>query len=313
MRGRLYVGQTDWDWFNFLRNRPDIDELNFWQPGGTRHFAAIEPGELFLFKLKAPYQAIAGGGVFVYSTLLPISQAWYAFEHKNGASGFEQLRRQTARHRRISPEVTEDFTIGCVILQDPFFLTPDEWIPVPDDFSRYVQVGKSYDLESLTGQHLLNSVTTRLANRTPSIVADAARSAVDLPMFGEPVLVRRRLRQGAFRVLITDTYQRRCAVSGERTLPVLQASHIKPVSQGGLHSLDNGLLLRADIHALFDLGYATVTPDLSFRVSRRVRTEYHNGRIYYDLDGSVLNLPRTLQDQPNREFLEWHNDTVFKS
>jgi putative restriction endonuclease len=40
--------------------------------------------------------------------------------------------------------------------------------------------------------------------------------------------VQPRLGQGAFRLLVTDAYQRRCAVTGERTLPVLDAAHIRP-------------------------------------------------------------------------------------
>jgi hypothetical protein len=75
----------------------------------------------------------------------------------------------------------------------------------------------------------------------------------------DPTLVPRRLGQGAFRVLVTETYGRRCAVTGEPVLPVLDAAHIRPVSQGGLHSLSNGLLLRTDVHTLFDRGYVTVT------------------------------------------------------
>jgi hypothetical protein len=76
--------------------------------------------------------------------------------------------------------------------------------------------------------------------------------------------VRQRLGQGAFRVLVTDAYERRCAVTGEKALPVLQAAHIRPVTKEGTHQLDNGLLLRSDIHALFDQGYVTVTPDHRF-------------------------------------------------
>ena len=66
--------------------------------------------------------------------------------------------------------------------------------------------------------------------------------------------IQARLRQGAFRVLVTDSYDRRCALSGERTLPVLQAAHIKPYAEGGLHQVPNGILLRSDIHVLFDAG-----------------------------------------------------------
>jgi putative restriction endonuclease len=108
-------------------------------------------------------------------------------------------------------------------------------------------------------------VRDRLGEAVPSPPPDAGRT----PRHGEPVLVRPRLGQGAFRVLVTDVYRRRCAVSGERTLPALDAAHIRPYGEGGEHAAQNGLLLRRDIHSLFDAGYVTVTPDLRFEVSRR--------------------------------------------
>jgi putative restriction endonuclease len=96
--------------------------------------------------------------------------------------------------------------------------------------------------------------------------------------YGKPILVQPRLGQGAFRLLVTDAYQRRCAVTGERTLPVLDAAHIKPYAELGPHRLENGILLRKDLHALFDAGYVTVTPSLELRVSRRIREELRRRR-----------------------------------
>ena len=92
--------------------------------------------------------------------------------------------------------------------------------------------------------------------------------------YGAPALVRPRLGQGAFRVLVTDTYHRRCAVTGERVLPALEAAHIRPYGEGGVDEVTNGLLLRRDIHGLFDRGYVTVTPAGLFEVSRRIREEF---------------------------------------
>lgn len=93
---------------------------------------------------------------------------------------------------------------------------------------------------------------------------------------------RSRLGQGAFRVMVTDAYQRRCAVTGEKTLPVLEAAHIRPYALSGPNRVSNGLLLRSDLHTLFDLGYITVTPELRLLVSRRLREEWHNGLEYSD-------------------------------
>ena len=116
---------------------------------------------------------------------------------------------------------------------------------------------------------------------------------------------------GAFRVLVTDTYERRCAVTREKALPVLDEAHIRPVADGGPHSVSNRLLLRSDVHTLYDRGYVTMEPDLRFRVSRRLKEDFDNGEHYNQLDGSTIWVPRGADERPRRELLEWHADTVF--
>jgi putative restriction endonuclease len=136
---------------------------------------------------------------------------------------------------------------------------------------------------------------------------------LDAPRFGAEYLARGRLGQGAFRVLVTDAYQRRCAVTGEKTLPVLDAAHIQPYASRGPHRVANGLLLRSDLHRLFDLGYVTVTPDLTLEVSSRLRKEWNNGKVYYDHHGRNLEfLPTDRTYLPGKEYLRWHNEQVFK-
>ncbi len=94
---------------------------------------------------------------------------------------------------------------------------------------------------------------------------------------------------------------------------MLQAAHIRPVSDGGEHRLDNGLLLRSDVHTMFDRGYLAVDPDHKLRVSSRLRTDFGNGEQYYARAGQPIELPDRRADQPGREFLEWHLDEVFKA
>ena len=80
------TGVTDNDWFAFLSQEPRIDEVTFWQPGGSGLFRRLNPGEPFLFKLHAPHHYIVGGGFFAHSTILPVSLAWKAFAAKNGTN-----------------------------------------------------------------------------------------------------------------------------------------------------------------------------------------------------------------------------------
>ena len=82
---KLVIAVTDGDWFEHLRHRTDLREVNFWAPSGTE-FKALQPGELFLFKLHASRNFIVGGGVFAHANVLPCSLAWEAFGEANGAS-----------------------------------------------------------------------------------------------------------------------------------------------------------------------------------------------------------------------------------
>lgn len=305
---KLYVGITDNDWYRFLNQLPSVDEVNFWQPGGNQLFKALMPGELFLFKLHSPQNFIVGGGFFTHSSLLPVNLAWEAFGTKNGAATFELMRSRAAKYRRNRDSNQRDFTIGCILLQQPFFLPQVDWIPAPADFSLNIVQGKTYDLDSGTGKELLDAIQIRARSR-PVVQLQVGDGTV---MWSNPVLVRQRLGQGAFRILVTDTYNRHCAITGEKALPALEAAHIKPVTEEGEHRIDNGLLFRSDIHRLFDAGYVTVTPDYKFRASRKLKDDFDNGEEYFRLNGNSIWLPRASDAKPNCEFLEWHSDTVFR-
>jgi putative restriction endonuclease len=307
---KAFVGVTDFEWYEFLSSRPDLAEVNFWQPGGRVRFQALSRGDLFLFKLHSPNNFVVGGGFFETSSLLPVSIAWDTFGSMNGVGSLAQMRGRI-EHYRQSPPSSEDYRIGNIILQQTFFLRREAWIPVPSDFSLNIVQGKTYDLDAGTGRELFASLEERLTAKATISTQVAVAEGIVGRMFSDPVLARRRLGQGGFRILVTDNYERQCAVTSEHTLPVLEAAHIKPVSRGGEHLVSNGLLLRSDVHTLFDKGYVTVTPDLRFLVSQRLDEDWSNGKIYYALNNRRINLPKDSSCYPDRTTLEWHAETVF--
>jgi putative restriction endonuclease len=270
-------------------------------------FKALEQGEPFLFKLHSPEDFIVGGGFFTHFSLLPHRLAWDFFEEKNGAATLAEMERRIVRYRRGQVD-RGDFTIGCILLAEPSFFSREDWIPAPADWSKNIVRGKGYDLTEGLGARLWEDVTLRFHGQ---VVAERAEDR-QRSLYGEPILVRPRLGQGTFRAVITDTYERRCAVTHEKALPVLDAAHIRPVKSGGRHLIENGMLLRSDVHRLFDAGYVTVTPDHRFRVSRLLKEEFDNGEPYYPFDGDEVWLPPRPEAQPRKEFLEWHADTVFR-
>ncbi len=300
----LVVAVTDGDWFEALRRQPNLGEVNFWAPSAAS-FRALQPGELFLFKLHSPRNVIVGGGIFAYANALPCSLAWEAFRESNGARSAQEMRTRIARYRRAEPGGRSDFEVGCRILTQPFFAERN-WIPVPTNWSPNIVSFKTYNTGDAEGLALWEAVNERLGQ------PQKASMDIEHARFGEPQLIRPRLGQGAFRVVVTDIYQRRCAITQERTLPALEAAHIRPYGDGGEHEARNGLLLRRDIHSLFDAGYVTVAPDLRFEVSRRIREEFNNGKHYYALHGRAIDAPTGVGQRPDPDALTWHNEHCFR-
>jgi putative restriction endonuclease len=304
-----YVAVTDRDWFDFLSSRPDVDEVNFWQPnpwGGQ--FGVLRRGEPLLFKLKKPVNAIAGGGFFEYYADLPMSLAWDAFGVKNGAASKQAVWDRIARLRRDRPAWYEDFTIGCIVLVEPFFWPEELWIPQPSDFAVNIVRGRTYGLTDGTGAALWSEVVARLQGSSVTPIGDREISGG----YADPALIRRRIGQGTFRVAITETYQRQCAITRERALPALEAAHIRPFAELQTHYLKNGLLLRSDVHRLFDSGYITVTPNLHVEASARMRTDFNDGENYMKLHGGSIWVPDRPEWKPDPEALRWHNENVFR-
>ena len=307
---KAYVGVTDSDWFGFLSKRPDLNEVNFWRPGDTRAFRIISVGEPFLFKAHHPENRVVGGGFFSGFAVLRVSEAWQLFAEANGVSSLTEMRARVARYRRGGLADGDDPPIGCVFVRDVVFFPPSERPPAPADFAPEIVQGKSYEV-ARAGSYFPDLVDRLVGHH---VELDAAEPwSRPGPVFADPRLAPYRLGQRSFQAVVLNAYGGRCAVTGDKIRPVLQAAHIRPVTQGGEHRLDNGLLLRSDIHTLFDRGYVGVDPRLRLQVSPALRTEFGNGEALYRRAGETVAVPGRRVDQPAAQFLEWHMDEVFRA
>lgn len=302
---RYYVGITDEGWFRNLRAR-EANEANFWKPGQTR-FKYLVPGEYFLFKLRSPKNFIVGGGQFVRYVPMPMSVAWSAFELDNGVNSILEFMERIMRLRH-SDDITLDPDIGCIVLERLFFFDREDWILAPNDWSPNIVSGKGYSSFEGEGRRVWSEVRMLLeqASGRPRVPKEVREV-----QFSE-TLGKRRLGQGAFRLLVTEAYERRCAITGERTLPTLEAAHIRPVESQGTHCIKNGILLRSDIHRLFDRGLISISSELKVKVSNQIKERYMNGKNYYALQESpLIVLPSEPDLQPSPELLAWHGSNVF--
>ncbi len=312
---RIFVGVTDKEWFDLHASRVNVEEVNFWRPSPTATFKALDPGELLLFKLHAPDNFIVGGGFFTKFQQLPVNLAWDAFREGNGVSSLTEMRQRIGKYRRAVIQPADNPTIGCVLLAEPFFWPTEQWLPSPPDFKSQTVQGKGYDGEIGTGRELWNEVEQRLRLQPLEKLHEetATLAAIESHGLGKPQIVLPRLGQGSFRIVITDAYERRCALSGERTLPVLDAAHIKPYAILQRHEVSNGILMRSDLHRLFDEGYITIDPlDRRIQVSRRIREEFDNGKEYYKLHGERIREPAQANYRPHSDNLDFHAYSVFR-
>ena len=138
------------------------------------------------------------------------------------------------------------------LFTNPIFFRQEDWIQTPPDWGKSIVQGKSYNSEDVIGKSIWHQVENLLQKYLYLTPADDGIGQFILeepssPAYGNPILTKVRIGQGAFRVLVTDAYSRRCSITGEKTLPVLEAAHIKPYVEAGPHFISNGILLRSDM------------------------------------------------------------------
>ena len=306
---KAFVGITDKDWFHFLKDN-GCKEVNFWRPN-NKGFRALKENELFLFKLHSPDNYIVGGGFFKhFSKSVPIVTAWQAYGKSNGVNSLEQFKHKIIKYReKKEGDDDRNMLIGCIALTNVFYLEPSEWIPVPTNWKNNIVVGKTYDLEQGYGKELIQQLDYWYRNVDERSIA--SNLSEERKRYGNIMMIQPRLGQNAFRLKVLDTYQRCCAMSGEKVVPVLEAAHIRPYSQKGEHNVNNGVLLRSDLHKLFDEGYLTITKDKHIEISGKIKEEFKNGREYYALHGNLIKEPGNSHQQLSVENLSWHNDNVY--
>ncbi|MGA0555866.1 HNH endonuclease [Larkinella sp. VNQ87] len=307
----FYLGVTDWNWYYYL-SKLAPEDVNFWQPGGQTSFKVLKPGGAFLFKLKSPHNAIGGIGFFAAQSQLPLSLAWDTFGTRNGCDSLEQFRAKIQQYRKSQER---NPAIGCIALTNPIFFKREDWIPVPENWSKSIMQGKTYSTTDSIGRALWQQIEAVVASYLTTAPPDQDSFAVaeELPQYDYTVLQKVRMGQGAFRLSVIDAYHKRCAITGEKTLPVLEAAHIKPFAEAGPNQTSNGILLRSDMHKLFDNGYITITPRFKIEISKRIREEFENGKEYYQYHGKDLFiLPDLAINKPSELYLEYHNNVIFR-
>ena len=311
-----WIAPTDYDWYSFLRDTGPYEEVNFWTPSDYFGFRGT-PGAPFLFKLKAaksrrsglPHNVIAGFGIVSRFAKLEDWLAWECFGKGNGAADFNrmQARIDDYRSRNELQGGSGVPRIGCIILSDAVLFPPELCIPQPADWPAQNLRPMRYDLSTGEGRRIWETCQANDSAYSMSVAPElVARVKEATPRYGEPVLVRPRIGQGVFRIAVTDAYGRACTITGEHSLPALEAALIKPYAAEGPHDVANGLLLRSDFHRLFDKGYISFSNDERLLIVPEAREKLLD-KWGIDAGGKVGEFNREQQ-----AFLEFHRVEVFK-
>src|SRR5262249_22125823 len=134
-----------------LRSQQGLDEVNFWKPSATRAYHG-EQFSPFIFKLRAPQNAICGFGFFARYSRLPDWLAWECFGIGNGCNSLSEMRDRIRQIRnRIGYKGSALAEIGCVLIVQPVFFPPELWVPSPVDWPVRTQSDKRYDLTIAEG------------------------------------------------------------------------------------------------------------------------------------------------------------------
>lgn len=138
---------------------------------------------------------------------------------------------------------------------------------------------------------------------------------IDLPEGKErEAIVSMRMNQEFFRNTLLANCNSRCCLTGLSNKTLLVATHIKPWKVSGPKTErlapDNDLLLNALHDKAFDRGLITITKDLKIMVSSVVEHETPEDEYLWRYNGEPIALPKRFA--PRAEFIEYHNDMVFK-
>ncbi|MGE6833917.1 HNH endonuclease, partial [Priestia megaterium] len=117
----------------------------------------------------------------------------------------------------------------------------------------------------------------------------------------EEVQRKKRITPNIFKELILSTYER-CAISGETTRAVLEACHIQKYINKESDHVQNGILLRKDIHTLYDNCLITIDENYIVHVSEELESDH-----YQLFNNKKLYLPNNEYDYPSKIALRYHN------
>jgi putative restriction endonuclease len=284
------ISPTDIDWFYFLREVGYNSEINFWTPTPW-NISKLSEGDKLYFMLKSPIRKIGGNGQFLKYINMTVDDAWNKFGRKNGCNSKQELIRRLDKYKSKRSSCEKgilDAQIGCLILNNVEFFDDNDFLDLKEhnvEFPINIVKIKYYE-----GNSLNNDAESFWDNFT--LISETAEKTK------KNVKISERNGQGNFRAKITYAYSNRCCISGETTVELLEAAHIQPYIDERSNHVKNGLLLRADLHKLYDNGLMYIDDDFLIHISPQVKSNH-----YQNYNNKKIELPKNKKFHPSKESL----------
>jgi len=288
------IAPTDSNWFNFLQDNQFNSYVNFWTPTPW-NITGLKSGDKLYFMLKSPIRKIGGFGEFVEYKNLTANDAWTEFGNRNGReSKFDFLSSIQKYIDRNSKNVggikleASSYKLGSIVLKNCEFWNEEDY-KVPDDY------GVSFPKQVVTVKYF-----PKIYDPFYHIIHFANKfTIIEEPRDNERRLVQIRNGQSIFKGRILKAYNNKCCVTGETIPELLEAAHIQEYRNSNSHNIQNGLLLRVDIHRLYDNNLIFIDRYFIIHVSNYIKDEY-----YRQFNLKRIALPINEYEHPSAEVLE---------
>lgn len=265
------------------------------------------PGSLVLFLVeKDGEQIICGGGFFLKHLNLDITSCWNEY---GVLSGYMTLNDFLKRAKEFKADMNDP--LSCYIADGSFIFIRKNMVHVPDMFRINFEDRSRITIPSDEpfGMFIKKVCLERRK-------AQIDPSSCTWPGIYYVASVHKSAEQASqYRTKLLSVYGFKCAVTGCTLMPALSVAHIKTIYDDRYLNLNNGVILRSDIHHLFSKGYLTFFYDddglVRVKISKNMKLNLDPE--YSELDGKKITLPENKDYWPDKDYLKWHNHIRFEN
>lgn len=276
--------------YDFLQGGIPPAKVNLWK--AFAHDYTIPPNSMIVLAVEGANHVVlpVGYAAFEKTDYLTIDDAWSQYAEGNCYKSKSEFIGAIRKY----PHVYKTKKVFCTVLRE--VVISSEQTSLPGEPLRFSSPSVSALFAQSTFPYSLVEADKHESSKDddPFVLLDENQTKKKVDT--ESVV---REGQDDFRRSLFVAYSGKCCITGESTKEVLQAAHIQSYIDKRSHHVQNGLLLRADFHLLYDSGLMTVLEDYTIRISHKIESKY-----YQSFNGKKINLPIKKSWHPSKHALK---------